>query len=227
MPINLAKLESAFAVQTDKGVFAVGPHPADPQRRPLVMLYLSYHYAQSVADSLNYKSEGRTKATPVYIAEIESLRRFVGAFDAQGCTMVIVEGDDEITDQVERTPSDLLAELPAGKQYGFAYEFTGAERFDPGEITITPGVHSTLGARVGEVVQELLSRHLTGDYGDSKLKEPQGPGLKSDWELNDERVASSDEPYVMSVYSGAGGTGKKVWIISQYGYTTVLLPSEY
>lgn len=227
MTINLAEVESANAIMTDKGVFAVGPHPADRLQRPLILLYLDAAKAQSVAAHSEEKHGNRHQV--VYIAEINALRKFVGAL-GDDVIVVLVEGNEQLTDQVERTPRDLLAALPAGDFYGFTYERTGAERFEPGAINITPGVYEVFGAQAGGIVQQLLARHLSGDYGDDPgLKQSQGPGLKSDWEYNDERVAASSEPYVLSVYPNAGGSSfaVTVWVLSQYGYTTVLVPTEY
>jgi hypothetical protein len=218
MSINLAEVESANVVMTDKGVLAVGPQGADPEERPLILIYLG-SYVHKVAAM---QARNNTPAEVHYIAEINALREFVGRL-GDDVVCVVIDGDDDITDQVERLPHELLAELPAGTQYAFAYEVQGPERFDPGKVNITEGVREALGARLGEVTQELLARHLSGDYGLTP-KEPEQEGFKSDWELNDERVKASEEPYVMSVYEV---DGKRIWIISQYGNTYVMLPSEY
>jgi hypothetical protein len=218
MSINLADVQSASVVMTDKGVLAVGPHPADSQERPLILIYLG-DYVYKVAARQARKNK---PAQVHHIAEINALREFVERL-GDDVVCVVIDGDDDITDQLERLPHDLLAELPAGTQYAFAYEVQGPERFDPGEVNITEGVREALGARLGAVTQELLARHLSGDYGLAP-KEPEAEGFKSDWELNDERVKASEEPYVMSVYEV---DGKRIWIMSQYGKTYVMLPSEY
>ncbi len=211
--INLAELESAHAIMTGRGVFALGPHPSDPQQRPLIPLYLGA-YAHRVAGRA--RTDGKGPADVHYIAEINALREFVKAV-GDGVIWVVIAGDDDITDQVELAPSDLLARLPSGTQYGFAYEPTGEERFSPGDVSVTPGVHEALGPRVGETVQRLLEWHLSGFHGSVKGE---------DLEANVRQIEADPEaPYVMSVYPVFGDDS--IWIISQYGKTYVLLPSEY
>jgi hypothetical protein len=218
--VNLTEVDNACAVITPRGVLAVSPHPDDPLQRPLIPLYLSYGYAQKVAARASKRHGG--DVTVSYIAEINALREFVKAL-GDDCIVMVIAGESEITDQVERTPRDLLAELPTGDQYGFAYESKDFERFDPGDTNITPGVHKAFGPKVGEILQKLLERHLSGDYG-AVPKEPE-EGSKSEWQQNDENIQASSEPYVMSVYKDIEGV--TIWIISQYGNTYMMLPSEH
>src|SRR5215218_1084255 len=147
----LNTIDSLWAIQTAQGIFCLDGHPSG---RIIWPLYRDAEKAQGVADSLKRRGKGPDNI-PMFIGGIESVRQFIGHVP-EDHIVVIVEGKDDITDQIEGLPHQILAELPAGDFYGFSYEETGEERFDPGDINITPGVHEALGARVGEVLQELM-----------------------------------------------------------------------
>lgn len=215
MSIDLAQVESGRAIMMERGLLSYvgGPSDGAHMGRPLIPLYLG-----DFADVVGERVKGRrgVETTPIFIAGIESLREFVKQAGDE-VSWLVVEGDEEMTDHQIFFPDEFLAGLPAGTHYGFEHHPSedSKELFNPGEVSITPGVYEALGTDVGEVVQELLHRHLGGDSG----------SVESDSvEMNCREIASTPEPYVMSVYSAAGVT---VWIISQYGKTYVMLPSEY
>jgi hypothetical protein len=157
----------------------------------------------------------RLETDTTIIGGADSVRQFVKEIPEDFFVAIVEGGRGRITDQVVLTPLDLLAELAPGDQYGFAYEPTGHELFEPGDVTITPGVHSLLGAEVGERVHAFLNQHLAGFTGRVDGE---------DLEMNRYQIGAHDEPFVMSVFDV---DHDPVWVISQYGYTTVLLPEEY
>ena len=87
--------------------------------------------------------------------------------------------------------------------------------FDMGEIVATPGALQTL-IEAGQHPGVLLTRHVTGDWGDL------------DDEDKKENELSLEKGYrLLSSYKLA--TGEKLWIIteSDRSVTTILRPNEY
>lgn len=82
-----------------------------------------------------------------------------------------------------------------------------------GQLTATPGV---LRKVTSAEIQEALSRHRNGDWGDLS---------DADKELNDESLRNGSR--LLSSYRAADGTA--FWIITEAdrSVTTVLLPDEY
>jgi len=216
--MNLMEVDSASVVMADGAVFAT----TNEEHVPHVSLYLDHGPAVQLAHRVSVR-EG-IEASAVFLGGIDSVRNFVKTLPG-GCVVMVRAGEHEETDRVQLSAVDLLAELPAGNYYAHQQAATYSDRrFDSGEVNITPGVRRALGSRVGGIVQTLLDRHLSGDYG-AVPKAPEEPGLKSDWQLNDEGIEAGPEPYVMSVYEDVEGA--TIWIVTQYGQTYVMLPSEY
>ena len=88
-------------------------------------------------------------------------------------------------------------------------------KFALGRVVATPGAMTALAAS-GQLPQELLRRHVRGDWGDVSI---------ADAEANDESLASGDR--LLSSYRTSSGT--KIWIITEAdrSATTLLLPEEY
>ena len=88
-------------------------------------------------------------------------------------------------------------------------------KFELGQIVATPGALDAL-AEAKQSPSELLSRHLSGDWGELCEEDRQ------------ENELSLREGFrLLSAYRLA--TGQKLWIIteSDRSATTLLLPSEY
>jgi hypothetical protein len=84
----------------------------------------------------------------------------------------------------------------ADDHYPVPYEptKTGEEKFNPGDITITPGAYGNLALNTTDVektVQSLLCWHLTGLHGSVSGK---------DLEMNERQIETEEEPYVRSAY---------------------------
>ena len=92
--------------------------------------------------------------------------------------------------------------------------------FNPGTIVATPDCLELL-RTVGVTPQELLARHLVGDWGDLDAE---------DAALNNE--ALKDGSRIFSAYVVNSTTSEKVWVISdaehegQRASTCLLLPSN-
>jgi hypothetical protein len=93
-------------------------------------------------------------------------------------------------------------------------------KFSLGQVVATPGALEAL-AKAGQTPQELLARHLRGDWGDV---------CPEDATLNDE--ALKDGSRLLSAYTLR--TGEKLWIITeaesdsgQRLSSCLLLPSDY
>jgi hypothetical protein len=87
--------------------------------------------------------------------------------------------------------------------------------FDLGTIVITDGAAALL-AETGQAdaAARLMRRHLTGDWGelDEHDRAVNRENLRRGWRL-------------MSAYTLPGG--QRIWIITEQGVTTILLPEEY
>jgi hypothetical protein len=96
---------------------------------------------------------------------------------------------------------------------------TSKQLFSPGTVVATPGCLELL-ASSGVSPQELLARHLAGDWGDLDAE---------DAALNDE--ALRDGSRIFSAYLLK--TGEKVWVITeaehdgQRASTCCLRPEDY
>ena len=90
-----------------------------------------------------------------------------------------------------------------------------AELIPPGRIAITPGVAEAFAGRT-HLLAGLLSRHLTGDWGDLDA---------DDRAANREALATGAR--LLSAYEPAGLP--RVWIITEAdrASTCILLPEEY
>ena len=88
-------------------------------------------------------------------------------------------------------------------------------RFEPGEITATPGALDAF-VEAGESPLDYLLRHLSGDWGDLDEEDKQ----------ENER-AVKDGFRILSSYVLASSV--KVWVITEAdrSATTLLLPDEY
>ncbi|WP_211460851.1 hypothetical protein [Collimonas silvisoli] len=89
-------------------------------------------------------------------------------------------------------------------------------RFSPGQIVVTQGVDSLI--QQGRFnPNDLLRRHLDGDWGDLD---------DNDRQQNDAALLSGDDR-LFSSYQVAPDL--KIWIITEWdrSVTTLLLPSEY
>lgn len=84
-----------------------------------------------------------------------------------------------------------------------------------GHVVATPGALETM-AEAGASVQDLLTRHASGDWGRLDAE---------DKAANDRAV--SEGTRVLSAYVLRGGS--KIWIITEAdrSVTTLLLPEEY
>ena len=87
--------------------------------------------------------------------------------------------------------------------------------FELGQVVGTPGAAAALGAAGADVLQ-LLTRHVTGDWGELD---------EEDWQENDFSVTR--QLRILSSYQLE--TGAKVWLITEAdrSVTTFLLPEEY
>ena len=90
-----------------------------------------------------------------------------------------------------------------------------AELFPPGRIATTPGVAEAFAGRT-YLLAGLLSRHLTGDWGDLDA---------DDRAANREALATGAR--LLSAYESAGLP--RVWIITEAdrASTFILLPEDY
>ena len=88
-------------------------------------------------------------------------------------------------------------------------------RFDLGQVYSTPGALQAL-SKARQTPAELLSRHLTGDWGTLSEQDI------AENELSVERGFRILSAYILH-------TGVKVWVITEAdrSATTVLLPEEY
>ena len=89
-------------------------------------------------------------------------------------------------------------------------------RFPPGQVVATPAALAALNAH-GCVPDTLLTRHLSGDWGDALPCE--------DAALNDQALVNGNR--ILSSYQIAPGV--VVWVISEWdrSLTTLLLPADY
>lgn len=87
--------------------------------------------------------------------------------------------------------------------------------FNLGQIVATPGALDTL-ARAEMDPLKLITRHVTGDWGDM---------VDEDKQANDEAVIHGDR--VFSSYKLE--SGGKIWVITEWdrSCTTLLLPDDY
>ena len=84
--------------------------------------------------------------------------------------------------------------------------------FSPGLLYVTPGISQLI--QSGADITPLLARHLHGDWGD----------------VDDEDKAANDRAVlnggmILSAYKS--DSPETVWILTQDGTTTVMLPEEY
>jgi hypothetical protein len=88
-------------------------------------------------------------------------------------------------------------------------------RFLLGQVVATPGAVEAIEA-AKETAQQLIARHVTGDWGD----------LEEEDERENE-FSVSNNLRILSAYSLS--TGVKIWLITEAdrSATTLLLPSEY
>jgi hypothetical protein len=86
-------------------------------------------------------------------------------------------------------------------------------KFSPGRTVITPGAFDSLNA---ECVQQSLTRHLAGDWGELDAH---------DVAVNEHALVDGER--LLSAYRDVRGT--TFWIITEADrlVTTVLLPQEY
>jgi hypothetical protein len=99
-------------------------------------------------------------------------------------------------------------------------------KFEPGDIVATPGALESL-ARVARLLDRraetigasLLTRHLTGDWGDVD---------EEDKALNDCALETGTR-LISAYHIGDSQDPVKIWIITEAdrSVTTLLLPSEY
>jgi hypothetical protein len=95
-------------------------------------------------------------------------------------------------------------------------------KFDTGRIVATPGIMRLFEAphETRSTVAPLLARHLAGDWGDVAAEDKQA---------NDRDLANKDgrllSSYMMMLASDEDLV--KIWIITEPGVTTILLPEEY
>lgn len=89
-------------------------------------------------------------------------------------------------------------------------------RFDLGQVVATPGALEALQA-AGQDPLELLTRHVTGDWGTLDEEDKQENELSIEQRF---RILSA---YVLPE------TGEKMWVITEAdrSATTLLLPNEY
>ena len=88
---------------------------------------------------------------------------------------------------------------------------TSEPKFRLGPILATP----TVLERVHQTdILAALARHVTGDWGELDA---------DDQRANDRAVKTGER--ILSVYRAANGT--KFWVITEAGYTVVLLPQNY
>lgn len=87
--------------------------------------------------------------------------------------------------------------------------------FDLGTVVITDGATALLmETQQTDAAAGLIRRHLTGDWGelDAHDRRVNQENLRRGWRL-------------MSAYTLPGG--QRIWIITDQGVTTILLPEEY
>ena len=84
--------------------------------------------------------------------------------------------------------------------------------FSTGCLAVTPGICSLIQAGVD--ITPLLLRHQYGDWGDLD---------NADKAANDRAVRDGDR--ILSVYQVSPAI--RIWILTQEGTTTVMLPEEY
>lgn len=105
---------------------------------------------------------------------------------------------------------------------GTIVDYPDAPLFDVGYTVATNNVTQHLG-QTPKVVHDLLTRHVTGDFGDMCAEDAK------------QNVAAikSGQGSVMSVYRDVAPNAPKVWIITEFGaieggtVTTVLYPEDY
>jgi hypothetical protein len=93
---------------------------------------------------------------------------------------------------------------------------SSGSKFPLGRIVATPAALAEL-AKTGDSAHELLTRHVTGDYG---------AVCKEDWKANDNAIAHGER--VFSAYMLKDGQ-TKLWVITEAdrSSTTLLTPDEY
>lgn len=98
---------------------------------------------------------------------------------------------------------------------------TTAPLFGLGQLVATPGaleaMRETEGVDPYAVINQLLHRHVAGDWGD----------LGDDDKAANDKAVLDAEDRILSAYNLANGA--RVWIITEWdrSATTVLLPEEY
>jgi hypothetical protein len=88
--------------------------------------------------------------------------------------------------------------------------------FPLGRVVATPGALDVLDP---EETLTLLSRHVSGDWGDI------GP---EDWKMNDRDLREGERLFSVYELDGARGS-RRVYVITEWdrSVTTILLPEEY
>lgn len=84
--------------------------------------------------------------------------------------------------------------------------------FSPGRVYGTPGIRELM--LQGINIRPFLARHLCGDWGD----------ISDEDKLSNDHALFSDER-ILSAYFVTSEI--KIWILTQDGITTIMLPSEY
>lgn len=109
--------------------------------------------------------------------------------------------------------------------------------FDLQDTVATPGALAIL-KQAGVSPQELLNRHVTGDFGTAGHYNDILPSL-TDAEIQMGACATGDDGKLnaIAVKTGEGRimsyyliAGEKVWVstyLGEGGYTTILLPEDY
>jgi hypothetical protein len=94
-------------------------------------------------------------------------------------------------------------------------------RFAPGQCLITPGASKVLKLLAKQGVEgasphKLLARHASGDWGelDAHDRAVNRRALRHGWR-------------VTSAYRFPGPVTVRIWVITDGGTTTILLPEEY
>ena len=95
------------------------------------------------------------------------------------------------------------------------FQLSGNQRFDLGQIVVTPGALSAL-AQTGQPPGEFITRHMSGDWGDLD---------PFDQQQNEQAVTHGGR--LLSAYRLKDGT--RIWVITEWNRsaTTLLLPEEY
>jgi len=91
-------------------------------------------------------------------------------------------------------------------------------KFDLGRVVITPGAMAAL-AEARQHPAVYLVRHERGDWGDLSAADK---ALNDTWVIHDNQIRMNR---ILSAYHTAHGA--KIWIITDCGVTTILMPEEY